>query len=108
MWAPWWEKWRHFAWPVKVLKSGMEFFRILSIHIFKVPLLSTIKGQSKCLQFFLSEYFFVCIRQAGDYYPFAGTPSLESKHETYTHTEILTAIQPPIGPLEVISGSKQT
>jgi hypothetical protein len=52
------------------------------------------------------------IRQAGAYYPFAGTPSLEPKHETYTHTDthtqFLPASQPPIGPLEVISGSRQT
>jgi hypothetical protein len=41
------------------------------------------------------------------YYPFAGTPSLEPKYETYTHTQILTTMQPPTGPVEVISGSRE-
>jgi hypothetical protein len=38
--------------------------------------------------FFLPGYsiFFVYIRQAGDFYPFAGTPSLEPKYE-HTHTQ---------------------
>jgi hypothetical protein len=54
----------------------------------------------------------VYIRQAGAYYSIAATPSLEPKHELHTHphthTQILTGIQPPIGALEVISGSRQT
>ncbi len=58
--------------------------------------------------FFGPGTFFVYVRQAVEHYPYAGTPSLEPKHETYTHTQILTAIQPPIGPVEVISGSSQT
>jgi hypothetical protein len=115
----WREKWRHFAWPVRDLK--VEFFRsekrtrILTslgfchfFQIFKIPILSTLKDQSKCLSFFGPGYFFVYIREAGAYYPIAGTPSLEPKHETCTHTQILTSIQPPIGPLEVISRSRQT
>ncbi len=56
----------------------------------------------KVPQFFWIRICFVYIRQARAYYPFAGTPSLEPKHETYTHTQILTAIQPPLGLLEVI------
>jgi hypothetical protein len=38
------------------------------------------------------DMFILNIRQAGAYYPFAGTPSLEPKHETYTH--IAPATQP--------------
>ncbi len=43
--------------------------------------ISTLKIQSKYL------YYFVYILQAGVYYPFAGTQSLEPKHEAYTHTD---------------------
>ncbi len=105
--APWRVKLQHFAWPVRVLK--VEFFRpekkyqnltifgILQLfQIFQIPLLSTLKDQSKCLHF-LPGYFFVYLRQAEAYYPFAGTPSLEPKHETHTHTQILTAFQTSIG-----------
>jgi hypothetical protein len=49
-------------------------------QIFKIQVLTTIKVSP----FFWTRIFLVYSRQAGDYYPFAGTPSLEPKHETYT------------------------
>jgi hypothetical protein len=55
--------------------------------------------------FFNQDMFIVNIRHTGAYYPFGGTPSLEPRHET--HTPLLPASQPPIGPLEVISGPRQ-
>jgi hypothetical protein len=47
----------------------------------------------------------VNIRKAEAYYPFARSPRLEPKHETFIHT-ILPASLPPIGTLEVIFGSR--
>jgi hypothetical protein len=107
LWAPWREKWRHFAWPVKVFKSGIfkiwkrfqnpEIFMILPlIQIFKIPLLSSLKGQSKCVHFFGPGYYFANIRQAGDYYPFTGTPSLEPNMK---HTHAKRFWQPSSVPL---------
>jgi hypothetical protein len=76
---------------------------MLKFHFFQVHL----KVNQSVSIFLEQEMFFVYISQAGAYSPFAGTPRLEPKHET-AHTLILTAIQSPIGPLEVISGSRQT
>ncbi len=114
----------HFVWPVKVLKSGIfqiwkkfqnpVIFGILPLfQIFKIPLFMYPWRPIKVSPFFWTRIFFVYIRWAWAYYPFAETPSLESKHEhththTHTHTQILTALQPPIGPLEIISWSRQT
>ncbi len=79
--APWWENWQHFAWPVRVPKSGIsqiwkkykkyEIFGILHFsQICKIPLVSTIQSPSQCLHFLGPGYvFFVNIRQAWTYHP---------------------------------------
>jgi hypothetical protein len=48
----------------------------------------------------------VHIRRSWAYYLFAWTPSLEPTMK-HTHTQAQQASQPAIGPLEVISGSRQ-
>ncbi len=79
MWPPWQEKWRDFAWPAKVLKSGifldlkkitiilqsLRFCHLL--QIFKIPLLNTLKANQSVSIFWTRIFFFVYIRQAGDY-----------------------------------------
>jgi hypothetical protein len=90
------------ALPVRVLKIGLlRIFELLSLFLdVEIPLFSsTLKGRSKCLHFFGAGNVFFYVRQAGAYSPFAGAPSLEHKHETCSHTQILSNIQPPIGPL---------
>jgi hypothetical protein len=97
MWAPWQEKCWHFASPVKVLKSGIfqirkkyqnpEIFGILTVFcIIKIPLLSTLKGQSKSPYFSVPEYFLVYVRQAGLIIPLQGLQAWNPnmKH-THTH-----------------------
>ncbi len=107
MWAPWQEKWRHFASPVKVLKSGIfqiwkkyqnpEIFGILTLfRIFKIPLLSTLKGQSKSSYFSVPEYFLVYVRQAGLIIPLQG---LQAWNPNMKHTHTRRSWQPSSLPL---------
>jgi hypothetical protein len=64
-----------------------EIIKILALFSnLQNPHLSTLKEHAKCLHCFGPAIVccFVFIRRAGYYYPFAGTPSLEHKHATYT------------------------
>jgi hypothetical protein len=98
MWPPWQEKWRDFAWPAKVLKSGIfldlkKITRILQslrfchlLQIFKIPLLNTLKANQSVSIFWTRIFFLFTSGKLGIIIPLERLPSLEPKHETYTHT----------------------
>jgi hypothetical protein len=75
-------------------------------QIFKIQVLSTLKANQSVFIFLDQDIVFVYSRQAGDYYPLQGLQVWNPNMKHIQEILILTTIQPPVGPLEVISGSR--